>query len=565
MKASPHQNAKLKSLNTSGTPKNDDKILSRNSHSKEKDKTISIDLPRTTKATQNAHSGKGNNSSTHNFSETTLSSQLFRDSISKEYETKLQKMSPSRKTSKVEEHFSSSPKKVQKKNKQSKQNRLDWKKILRSKENKVKDLENVIASMHQDIDNAVNFLEKNEDLPKALKKKEQEKEALYSQLTQILQEIEHIKSEKKTRPTHNVNESSRNYADTERQENPSNRNLSKDSIEARKREENLNKTNNCFTASNENSETHNPQSLLIKNSKMVAQNKGIKVDGRTKIKNPVQQSEEPALSHVEGMEQLTRFLQANNNNTNSTRPAPEEKNKVPQQQDDRTCKSYRAQPNFNLNQDSLMKLLRKLKRSMSPRGDDKLQNDKRFEMYNTDLVKKPNAQNVKPRQTVNVKKESQEAYSQYQPVKKYSQPVLLTEHITADKTKSGGDNNKVSTKKFGAKHRGASSLSPRRELLLTQKMKMPKRGKDVEKRKESMKTQSSRLIMNNNNSNNIKKKEGAKTVIDPVTGVALLLEEYHSVAEKYKRTVEVLKKKNKNLEGQIKDLNQSKANPEQLE
>jgi len=183
------------------SPHNDGKIPGRN-HNVKRQQYIANNQ-NSTKTTFFLQDKKTNASSANVHSETTLNSQVFRDSPFKEWEARYNgkqtdRMLNSKETTTImagQSKRSSNPVELQ---------LYDLKAVYDIKEKEIKDLEETVGVFKRKINKAEEFMDKNKDLTKTLKERENTIERLKISLQSVNHEIEEMKLNKNNRSIQNI-------------------------------------------------------------------------------------------------------------------------------------------------------------------------------------------------------------------------------------------------------------------------------------------------------------------------------------------------------------------------
>ena len=556
----------IKSITTSSTPKRDiERKRSFPKHkSKEKDQTASTEYPTTlaTKTTFFIHSGKANNSGSQNYSETTMGSQLFRDSGFKEIDLKTVRLSPPRTVSKKPKTASGSPRRSNRETYPKRQNGMKWGRILTSKDKEIKNLEEITVTMNKEIHKAVNFLEKNKDIPHLLEEKEKQVEVLHDKLGMILQELDHLKLYTKARSIPNLQDTLREYRKLEKLEESYSQRAQFDAKETVRKEGNPSSEYNVNQFGNQESidglshreriqkrDTirNNPYSI---NQQIIGDKTQIYKPRNTA--HPHEVASTKAETKVFGSPQASKKRDPYDNMLEVDSKKKEHKQELP------GSKSHRGKLGYEHDMNPLMKLLKNLQRSLSPGDVHNYQN--KYKMYTEDPVKKLVPQYLKSKQLRQTSKEPNPETSNVEVHNKSKKPTVGKETIIEDTTRSTFDKGEKSQiKKSKSKHRGTSSLSPIREKSMTQKIKMAKRNLQLGDLKASPKA----IIPKKSPKNVVAPKhivvgKGKWKEKDVVQDVNTLLEEYYLVANKYKTLTKILRNKNEKLKKEVQDISESK-------
>lgn len=560
MKNFPSFQPQIKAITTSSTPKRD--IECKRSFpkhkSKEKDQTASTECPTTiaTKTTFFIHSGKANNSSSQNYSETTMGSQLFKDSGFKELDLKTVRLSPPRTVSKKPKTASGSPRRSNRETNPKRQKAMKWDRILTSKDKEIKNLEEITVTMNKEIHHAVDFLEKNKDIPQLLEQKKKQVGVLHDKLGMILQEIDHLKLYTKARSIPNLQDTLREYRKLEKLEESYSQRAQLDAKETLRREANYNKYNvNQFGIQESidglsHRERMQKRDTIRNNPYSVNQHI---VGDKTQVYKPRNTANlhETIPTKTEGKALGSpKKIEPHENVPETDSKKKEHKQELP------GSKSHRGKLDYEHDMNPLMKLLKNLQRSLSPGDVHNYQN--KYKMYAEDPVKKLVPQYLKSKQLRQTSKEPNPENSNVEVLNKNKKLGPGKDTTTEDTMRLNPDKGEKSqVKKSKAKHRGTSSLSPIREKSMTQKIKMAKRDLrlgDLKASPKAIKT-SPKNAMTTKHITVGKTKGKEKDIVQDVNN---LLEEFYFVANKYKTLSKILRDKNEKLKKEVHDISENK-------
>ena len=219
------------------------------------------------------------------------------------------------------------------------------------------------------------------------------------------------------------------------------------------------------------------------------------------------------------------------------------------------CKSYRDKTDQGLKKDALKNLLSKLKRSLSPDNHIYHGNKEKFKMYIEDPIKKMLPHYLKSKQLRTGNKELNIDNNKATGGKKIVKTTLHLDGLTENNIHV--EEGKIKTIKKNNRKRETSSLSPKREILLTQKIRMLKEGLGVYDPKATSKVSTPKVSVKKHieGSKSMRRDEKGSDIVQRIDG---MLEEFCHIAEKYKKLSEVLQKKNQKLEKKVRDLSENK-------
>ena len=525
----------------SPTPKKEgkNKKSSSKSNSKEKDKTLSIDSQTTTKRTFFLHR-KTNNSSIHNHSETNVSSQ-FKDSSSKERDAKILGLTPPKKIHHIDKKISFSPVAGgQEGNKQSLK-ALDWVKVLSSKEKEIKNLEDITITMNKEVDRAMSYIETHKFLPELLQEKEEKLNQLTNQLSQVTQEIKQLKLYSKANSIHHIPISIRDEKYKKKDEkaifnrNPFDKAKSKDHFES----------------------FENRKTLGYVEAKENYKGKNIKEERKQNISHVKNQGHVSNASYG-GIQSLPIDIVGNindplSNQAKGLKSAQKGNKQIKGHEEQRGFKSYREKEHQTSKSNPLEKLLRKLKRSFSPQKSTNYQNEK-FKMYIEDPTKKLTSQYLKLKPLLS-------------PAKDYVSERTKSKHLVKNNKTNLGENKAEpsqlqkeirKTRKNLPSKKISSSLSPKRDTQLTQKIKREReKSSDIERMLTINKALTPKAKAEKHVLLKSSKTGNEKNIVD---NIGSILEGFYSLAENYKTLVKVLKTKNDKLGKKVREQSENKIN-----